>query len=261
MLLSSINARALHELIARLFADQAAVDTDTYLDEHSRPEAIRHHVNVFCWYAQHLPAQGAFLDWGCMHGPDSCMVREVWGDKVELHACDFREATAFRVFRGFARPAYTRLSSAVEIPYPAATFDAVIGSGTLEHVAMDYESLKEIYRVLRPGGLLVVTFLPYRLSWIEWYNRCVRKEAFHRRLYGKTELDRLLKRTGFWPVEIRFHTFVADPVVAPPPGAVRRLLRRFLSPGREVLALLHRLFTPPFRHTTLCCVAKKMTVM
>src|SRR5206468_37127 len=78
-----------------------------------------------------------------------------------------------------------RLTDPVRLPYPDGTFDAVVGSGVLEHTAMDGESLKELYRVLRTGGLLVVTFLPYAYSWDEWYRRNVAKAGYHRRLYTR----------------------------------------------------------------------------
>jgi ubiquinone/menaquinone biosynthesis C-methylase UbiE len=151
-----------------------------------------------------------FLDWGCHYGPDSCLLRSVYGERIELHACDFAAETEFACFREFARPLYAQLKNVVQLPYPDGTFDAVIGSGVLEHTAMDYESLKEVYRILKPAGVLVITFLPYFLSWSEWYRRSRKMRPFHWRLYGRREFSQLLKRTGFRPVEIGFQTFVPN---------------------------------------------------
>lgn len=43
------------------------------------------------------------------------------------------------------------------LPYASDTFDAVILSEILEHVDDDVAALKEIYRVLKPGGIVVIT--------------------------------------------------------------------------------------------------------
>ena len=43
------------------------------------------------------------------------------------------------------------------LPYPDDTFDAVILSEILEHVDDDVAALKEVYRVLKPGGVAAIT--------------------------------------------------------------------------------------------------------
>ncbi|HUW95391.1 MAG TPA: class I SAM-dependent methyltransferase, partial [Anaerolineae bacterium] len=40
----------------------------------------------------------------------------------------------------------------VLLPFPSASFDAVLSCGVLEHVADERASLQEIKRVLKPGG-------------------------------------------------------------------------------------------------------------
>ena len=42
-------------------------------------------------------------------------------------------------------------------PYPDAAFHAVICSDVIEHVGQPNSMLQEMWRVLAPGGLLVVT--------------------------------------------------------------------------------------------------------
>ena len=43
------------------------------------------------------------------------------------------------------------------LPYPDNTFDGVILSEILEHVERDVDGLREVYRVLKPGGVVAIT--------------------------------------------------------------------------------------------------------
>lgn len=189
---------------------RAQLDRDPghyYLVEHSQPRCIANQVRTFEWYRPYLPERGSVLDWGCKHAPDSCILRATFGDRLDLHGCDFDPPDRFAAFHDYARTSYRQLTDTIALPYPSGSFDMVIGSGVLEHVAFDYESLKEVYRVLKPDGVVVVTYLPNWLSVAEWWRRVVRKAGFHRRLYAFREASQLLKRTGFYPVEADYHTY------------------------------------------------------
>lgn len=47
--------------------------------------------------------------------------------------------------------------SAAELPFPDATFDLVVSFETIEHHDRHEEMISEIHRVLRPGGLLIIS--------------------------------------------------------------------------------------------------------
>ncbi len=49
-----------------------------------------------------------------------------------------------------------RQGSALDLPYPANSFDAVISIGTLHHTGDLTRSVSEVRRVLRPGGIALV---------------------------------------------------------------------------------------------------------
>jgi len=51
-----------------------------------------------------------------------------------------------------------RVADAQDIPFPDNTFDCVCSMGVLHHVPDTKKALDEIFRVLKPGGLLIVMF-------------------------------------------------------------------------------------------------------
>lgn len=246
-------ADPLVDVLTDLYCRQRAIDPeDAYLAAHGTPRFIASQVRSFRWYADYLPAGGAVLDWGCNHAPDSCLLRGQFGERFRLYACDFVEAGRYGVFGGYARAEYTQLGDVLRLPYADNSFAAVVGSGVLEHTAMDYEVLKELYRVLEPDGTLVLTYLPNRLSVEEWLRRVVHRRDFHRRLYGLGEARHLLRRTGF------------DPVAGGYQCAWGEKLARALGGGRwqrRLGAVLETLFLPRVLVSTLRLVARKVTVM
>lgn len=234
----------LEEILLQLYRRQSAEQpANDYLRNHGSPRSIANHVRTFHWYRPYLPEAGNVLDWGCQHAPDSCLLRATGGTRFHLFSCDFPEATRHKVFHEFAQTRFTPIQGSERLPYEDQFFDAVIGSGVLEHAARDVDSLAELYRILKPGGILVITYLPNWLSINEWWRRVVRRGDFHRRLYGLGATKQLLKHHGFYPLAARHHTFLWD---------------RFGTPLAGVLAtvLPLQLFS-----STLCFVVRKMRCM
>jgi ubiquinone/menaquinone biosynthesis C-methylase UbiE len=83
----------------------------------------------------------------------------------------------------------------------------VIGSGVLEHVPNDSESLKELYRIIRPGGYFIMNFLPNKYSYTEWMNRRLRN-SHHLRLYSLDEARHMFMHHGFLPVRFGYHQMI-----------------------------------------------------
>ncbi|MFD0900874.1 class I SAM-dependent methyltransferase [Actinomadura sediminis] len=95
--------------------------------------------------------------------------------------------------------AETVRGDALELPFPDDHFDAIIASEVLEHIPDDMRAMRELLRVLRPGGRLAATvpsWLPERVCWAlsEDYHTA---PGGHVRIYTRAELEAKLKSTGF----------------------------------------------------------------
>jgi len=133
---------------------------------------------------------GLVLDWGCGWGQMTDLLRR---RGVDVRSFDFRPEVEAPGIRRLTRypdlEAYIETDDPVRLPYADSEFDAVLSCGVLEHVARPLDSLDELRRVLRPGGLLYVYKLPNRFSYLE---------AIARRLglyfHGKAEFDQIYDR-------------------------------------------------------------------
>ena len=226
-----------------LYAKQRAlVPDDRYFHQHAADDFLAGTLQVFRFYEPFLPRTGRILDWGCHHAPDACLMRAVLGDEIELYGCDVLPDGVYPVFYQYANLQYARLADAVRTPYEDAAFDAVVASGVLEHVPMDYESLKEMYRILRPGGRLIVAYLPNRSSLEEWRLRRRDPAGAHERLYSLRQLRSMLLHTGFRPLVSGCQTQLDLLPAGPAVSVLRGVLRLFGA---------HRLAA------CLCAVAEK----
>ncbi|MGE3805213.1 MAG: class I SAM-dependent methyltransferase [Gemmataceae bacterium] len=189
---------------------------------------------------------GRVLDLACHHGPDSCLIQASYPGRFELYGCDIGPGSQHTVFHGYSGMTYRQVTDTTRIPFESEMFDGVVGSGALEHTAWDYECLKEVYRVLRPGGVFIITYLPNWVSWKEWYCQLVLKNGYHLRRYSKSELRWLLKHTGFRPLTIQCQNVGALGLTGK--EWLWRQLVEWVRPDR-------------YFRTVLCGVAHKMTVM
>ncbi len=92
--------------------------------------------------------------------------------------------------------------TAYALPFPDATFDAVVCSEVLEHLPQDGRAMAELARVLKPGGQIAVTVPRWGPELVCWalssaYHEV---EGGHIRIYRGSELVRRLEGAGLQPV-------------------------------------------------------------
>ena len=168
--------------------------------------SLNRQVRAFLLYRTYAETGSRFLDWGCRHAWDSCMVRMV-NEHASIDGCDITERMV-ETTKTFARMRYTQLTHSWKLPYPDNLFDRVICAGVLEHVPILGASLIELNRVTMPEGYIMITFLPNKLSYTEFASRNIFKYGHHRRLYSISRLRSLLLEHGFEPIEMGYHQFL-----------------------------------------------------
>lgn len=101
-------------------------------------------------------------------------------------------------------------ASGASLPFGTATFDAVICSETLEHVPDDERVLRELRRVVRPGGSVGISVPASRTERLMWRlsPRVSQTPGGHLRIYQRAELLAKLRATGWQPYAVRYrHAF------------------------------------------------------
>jgi SAM-dependent methyltransferase len=92
---------------------------------------------------------GRLLDVGCGNSPFRHLLNPA---TTRYQGVDVAAAADF----GYQNPDTVYYDGHV-LPFPDASFDAVLCTEVLEHIADPAETIREIHRVLKPGGRLVLT--------------------------------------------------------------------------------------------------------
>jgi len=126
------------------------------------------------------------LDVGCGTGANLLMLSQ-YGDAEGVDISE--DALAFCHERGLAN---VKLGAGEELPYDDGTFDLVTALDVVEHMDDDLAGLREMRRVLRPGGRVLLFVPTFMFLW------GVQDDvSHHRRRYRLAELRRVLERAGF----------------------------------------------------------------
>jgi SAM-dependent methyltransferase len=143
------------------------------------------------------------LDVGCGTGLNSKSF-ELFGQVSGLDMS--KEALKFCKLRG--RTDLIR-GSADSLPVKDGTIDIVCALDVLEHIEDDFSAMKEINRVLKPGGFLILTVPAFMSLWSSHD-----ESLHHKRRYTRKNLLQNLKISGFTINKSTYWNFFLFPAVA-----------------------------------------------
>ena len=142
------------------------------------------------------------LDLGCGTGAVLATLGWRW-EAVGLDMSD--QALGYCRERGIDALA---LGRGEQIPFASGVFDAVVALDVFEHIEDDAAALREAYRVLRPGGVLILS-VPAFMSL--WGPHDV--ALMHFRRYRSGNLGAKLRDAGFANSRVSYSVFFLFPVV------------------------------------------------
>lgn len=187
-------------------------------------------------FLPHLQPGMSLLDCGCGPGTitlglaEATAPGEVVG--IDLEPSMIERANAFASERQVANVRF-QVADIHELPFPDSSFDAVFTSAVLEHLENPVDALKEIRRVLRPGGLVGVVSTDWSEPLISPPDESVRQffelfeKGFKRRggsLNRGRHLRIMLREAGFNVTE-----FVASYGNSATPEAVQTAVEGYVS--------------------------------
>lgn len=163
------------------------------------------YVRLYQLVRAHVPPGATVLDWGAGNGHFSFFLM-----RSGYHA------TGYSLFPQdfpdwFDDPNYRLVvgdpSDPVGLPFANESFDAVTSVGVLEHVREtggdEAASLREIRRILRPGGVFIAYHFPNRYSWIDIVARVLPGEFHHTYRYTRDDVTLLVEAADLELVETR----------------------------------------------------------
>lgn len=162
-------------------------------------------VNVDFWNLFQIRPGERILDLGSGNGRHTleaarwdCSIVSVDLDREQLRKSRYMFFADHHAGRlpGYAEFA---LADAQFLPFADGAFDKVVATEVLEHVFDDERAMRELFRIVRPGGEIAVSCphhraerLLWRLSWEYWHS-----PGGHIRIYAKGDLARRLAHAGF----------------------------------------------------------------
>jgi predicted unusual protein kinase regulating ubiquinone biosynthesis (AarF/ABC1/UbiB family)/SAM-dependent methyltransferase len=162
------------------------------------------------------------LDVGCGTS-ESLDVLEAVGARAAI-GTDLSSRALAHAIRRSPRPRVLR-SLAEHLPFPDATFGALVSMDVVEHLDDDVAALEEYVRVCRPGSPVLLTVPAYEWLWSdhdEW--------AAHRRRYTAARLRRTARDAGLVVDRCTYYYSF----LLPPAALLRRTpLRRLTPPTAE----------------------------
>ena len=160
------------------------------------------------------PILGPLLEVGCGNGATTAaLVRRLPGVKVT--AVDYDSKRVERARRRVGTNAVVEVGDINDLDFPSGSFGTVVEMNVLHHIADPLTGLRELYRVLRPGGQFL--FMDFAMK---SYPRFFRSLFPPESLFTREELRDTITAVGFGDVEIRGRRMVRGVATRASPSTI-----------------------------------------
>jgi SAM-dependent methyltransferase len=205
-----------------------------------QPIGIRNYLRIANDIRENV-APGTMLDWGCGFGQMTYLMRRRGFDVTpfDIGAVD-KQMPDIPLCRDLK---VVRTTHPTNLPFPDRSFDTVLSCGVLEHVdessepGMELVSLREIGRILKPGGRLLIYQLPQQYAWMEAITRNLGIGYSHPRRYTAPEIKSILVNTGYTVERLQRSGLVPKNLTGIP-RKVRNVYNQFAGPLLAIDRLL-----------------------
>jgi SAM-dependent methyltransferase len=168
-----------------------------------------------------LPGGGLTLEVGSGSGRLSCLLA-MRGYRTLCLDYSFEALKCAQVNFGTAQaPGHFVAGSGTRLPVADGSVDVVLSTGLLEHFLDPTPIVREMVRVLKPGGVFYSDIVPRKFSlfrsldWIGSLKRTVTREtidSLYERAFTRREIENLLSREGLRQVQV-FSAGIVPPYV------------------------------------------------
>ncbi|NQV88628.1 MAG: class I SAM-dependent methyltransferase [Parcubacteria group bacterium] len=157
--------------------------------------------------ALRISKSSAVLDAGCGYGLYSMILAENGFNHIDAIDLDQKRIENINNVLGELprlRPSIkTHIGSITKLPFQNESYDLIICSEVVEHIRDDISAIKELARVLKPNGTLILS-VPYNSK----YNQRIFKMFGHERPgYTKENLSTLLRPEGVEITEDKYYEY------------------------------------------------------
>lgn len=182
--------------------------------------------------------KGEWLDYGCADGGYTVAMADLGAAKVVGVDVIEDRITEARQREGLSEAVQFFPINDETLPFADASFDGVWMNEVFEHVLDEMQTLREVHRVLRPGGHLVLIspnrWFPFEghgmhvgthnfwqpVPILPWLPPLIGQRFMHARNYWPSELRKIVRDAGFrlhtkafiWPV-LEVHPWLPAPLI------------------------------------------------
>ncbi|HTE48586.1 MAG TPA: class I SAM-dependent methyltransferase [Candidatus Paceibacterota bacterium] len=145
-----------------------------------------------------IPENAAILDTSCQDGGFlSALIKNSNGKNLKVYGVDLIGADIEKAKKLIPK-GFFEITDNASLPFPDQTFDIVISSFTLHHMANPISSIKEMARVVKNGGIIyLIDIIAENKIFNFILKRMKCPEPYHfEKYYSFEEIKNLLSKTG-----------------------------------------------------------------